>query len=428
MVNNKVSVIIPIYNAEKYLSNTFNCLLDQDYQYYEVLAVNDCSTDNSARIIAEYKDLFIKSNVNFIFIDREKNGGLCTAINSGVENSSGDYLCFPDADDDISPDYISSMVETLENVSNKWVRCNYTLVLDEENREYDIDLPAKSCYKNDFYDFVSKYIPHNAWNMMIEKSYFLSCIGSQIYNSRLTQEWSLLLPLSYYSDYARCDKILYRYHVRKNAMSSWLNGDLSSVIEHFNALEELNVTIIDFLENVDNDSISVSKRAINIYYHLMRYKQYTKAQNEVLAKKEINEMLKKTSSIICKKLYYTIDDADLYVRFVFDKLLEADMHNNIINFDKYKKICEKGYVVLYDKPGIRLVTALISAFGKPVSVISCSELVPSQWSGIPKMCLIENSDIYKKTVEKDISSSEQYFDFRDIRNSLRGWASREMTF
>lgn len=194
----KVSVIIPIYNADKYLSTTLQCLLEQDYPNYEVIAVNDCSSDGTSEVISSFVPLFVAKGTVLKNVNRECNGGLCAAINSGIEASDGDYLCFPDADDEISPKYISSMMKVLEaDFDKKWVRCNYTIVLDEENREYDVLLPEKSCYKNDYFDFISKYIPHNAWNMIIEKAYFEKCIGKQIYDSRLTQEWSLLLPLSY---------------------------------------------------------------------------------------------------------------------------------------------------------------------------------------------------------------------------------------
>lgn len=423
----KVSVIIPLYNAEKYLSDTLKCLLEQDYPDYEVLAVNDCSNDDSVRIITEFADRFREKNIDLILVDRAENGGLCAAINSGIERAEGSYLCFPDADDEIASDYISSMMEVLEKEpSKKWVRCNYTIVLEEEHREYNVNLPSKSVYKNDYYDFISKFIPHNAWNMIVEREYFCQCIGSQIFDSRLTQEWSLLIPLSYYSDYARCDKVLYRYHIRKNAMSSWQNKDIESVIEHFNALEQLNLTMIDSLNCEDAKLLAVSKKALKIYYHLMKYKKYAQKSYDELKDKELAELYANSHDVIGNEFAAMINEPDLYVRIVFDRLLEADTCGLKLLYDEYNKLFENGFVVLFDKPGQKLMTALTAAYGKPIKMIYHSDFEASQWKSEIKICLIENSQIFNQLIDRDREFSEQYYDYRDIRESLRGWAAREV--
>ena len=423
----KVSVIIPVYNAEKYLPETLRCLLEQDYPDYEVLAVNDCSTDGSTGIINEFAERFREKNTDLILVDRLVNGGLCAAINSGIGRAKGSYLCFPDADDEIAPDYISSMMKILEKEpSKKWVRCDYTIVLEEEGREYDVHLPSKSVYKNDYFDFVSKFIPHNAWNMIVEREYFEQCIGSRIYDSRLTQEWSLLIPLSYHSDYARCGKLLYRYHIRKNAMSSWQNKDIESVIEHFDALEQLNLIMTDSLDCDDEEFLAVSKRALKIYYHLMKYKKYAQKSYDEQADRELEELYAVSYDLTYGEFAARINEPDLYVRVVFDKLLGADTGSAEMRYDEYKELFKSVFVVLYDKPGKKLMTALTAAYGEPVKIIYHSDYDAAQWSSAVKVCLIENSQIYKDIVDRDFGSAERYFDYRDIRESLRGWAAREV--
>ena len=105
-MKNKVSVIIPIYNVEQYLARCLDSVINQTYKNLEIICVNDCSPDNSINILEEYsqKDNRIK------IIQREKNGGLSAARNSGFDIAVGEYVYFLDSDDWIDLDYIEKMV------------------------------------------------------------------------------------------------------------------------------------------------------------------------------------------------------------------------------------------------------------------------------------------------------------------------------
>lgn len=90
----KISIIVPIYNAERFLDDTIKTVLNQTYSNWELLLVNDCTKDNSKKIYERYsKDEKIK------WFDLEKNSGAAIARNKGIELSTGDYLCFLDSDD-----------------------------------------------------------------------------------------------------------------------------------------------------------------------------------------------------------------------------------------------------------------------------------------------------------------------------------------
>ena len=90
----KISVIVPVYNVEKYLSKCLNSIIEQQYPDIEVIVVDDGSTDNSSEIIKEYvhRDDKIKYY-------KKENGGLSDARNYGVKKATGDYICFIDSDD-----------------------------------------------------------------------------------------------------------------------------------------------------------------------------------------------------------------------------------------------------------------------------------------------------------------------------------------
>ena len=89
-----VSIIIPVYNAEKFIDETINTVLDQTYTNWELLLVNDCSTDNSVKLIQKYlKDERIK------LINNKVNSKAAISRNNGIKEAKGRYICFLDADD-----------------------------------------------------------------------------------------------------------------------------------------------------------------------------------------------------------------------------------------------------------------------------------------------------------------------------------------
>lgn len=103
----KVSVIVPIYNVESYLRRCLDSLVKQKHQNIEIIMVDDCSTDNSASIAKEYAEKYPQ----FLFIQKEVNGGLSAARNTGMKATTGEWLAFVDSDDWVTEDYISSMYE-----------------------------------------------------------------------------------------------------------------------------------------------------------------------------------------------------------------------------------------------------------------------------------------------------------------------------
>ncbi len=105
-----ISVIVPVYNVEKYLGKCLDSILDQTFEDFEIILVEDCSTDNSKKICGEYAGR--DGRIRCIY--QEKNGGLGKARNTGIVNARGKYLMFVDSDDYID----SRMLEVLyENIT-----------------------------------------------------------------------------------------------------------------------------------------------------------------------------------------------------------------------------------------------------------------------------------------------------------------------
>ena len=90
-----VSIVVPVYNAENFLKDTIQTVLEQTYPNWELLLVDDCSNDNSVGIIKEY----VKDDKRIRLLKNEKNSGAALTRNHGIKEAKGTYLCFLDADD-----------------------------------------------------------------------------------------------------------------------------------------------------------------------------------------------------------------------------------------------------------------------------------------------------------------------------------------
>ena len=128
MIMKKISIIVPVYNAEPYLKKCLDSLFNQNYLDYEVIAINDGSKDHSLEILRDYQ----KKYDNLIVID-DTNHGQGHARNLGIKNAKGSYLTFVDSDDYIASDFLIDLANKLEEddydivISDLWkVYDNYT--------------------------------------------------------------------------------------------------------------------------------------------------------------------------------------------------------------------------------------------------------------------------------------------------------------
>lgn len=103
------SIVIPIYNAEKYLSKTLDSVQKQDYQNFEALLIDDGSSDSSADICMQFS-----SKDNRFHLYQKSNGGVCSARNCGIEKATGEYILFIDSDDIVEPMMLSNCLKLIQ--------------------------------------------------------------------------------------------------------------------------------------------------------------------------------------------------------------------------------------------------------------------------------------------------------------------------
>lgn len=131
-----ISVIIPVYNAAKVIEKSFSSLLDQTYEFLEIIIINDCSSDGSLNEILKWKnELEKKEHIIVKIFSHERNQGVAVARNTGLDNATGEYIYYLDADDALECDSLRLLVEhAIENKCDI-VGCNWILSFEKHHRK-----------------------------------------------------------------------------------------------------------------------------------------------------------------------------------------------------------------------------------------------------------------------------------------------------
>lgn len=126
----KISVVIPSYNRAHLLPRTIKSVIDQTYQDFEIVIVDDCSQDDTYDVVMALKNTY--DNYDIRYIAHQKNRGESGARNTGIENSLGEYVAFLDSDDEWLPEKLCEQISFLKDNSCDGVVCEYYLVDNNE--------------------------------------------------------------------------------------------------------------------------------------------------------------------------------------------------------------------------------------------------------------------------------------------------------
>ena len=178
-MNEKITVIVPVYNVEHYLDKCLDSLINQTYKNLEIIVINDGSTDNSGIICQEYAQ---KDN-RIIYIEKE-NGGQSEARNMGLDRMTGTYVTFVDSDDWVEPNYVEVLYKKLLEYCADIAVGNYYSYNEQEGIFY-FHIFGNSYYEK-VYDNVSIF--ENFYESEHMKNFALICVGGKLYKSDLFRE------------------------------------------------------------------------------------------------------------------------------------------------------------------------------------------------------------------------------------------------
>lgn len=286
-----VSIIMPVYNEEKTILNAVNSILEQTFRDFELIVVNDGSTDNTLQLLNNVKD------ERLVIVNKE-NGGVSTARNSGLHVAIGNYILFVDADDSVSID----VVEELINHANK--SKDRRLIIFQSLIHY----PKKVREKNPFKQYQGKHKTNDLIGELIENEILNSPWGKLFlhepikensirFNEDLLIAEDLVFNVDYlrYSDYIEFVNVGY-YHYFPG-----IEGSLTSSLsrEKYESLKLSTRILSEFIYSTFNLRNEISylefKNDLAYLQHLKNKKDFFKRHLSYMSKKEY--IFKKTGLI-----------------------------------------------------------------------------------------------------------------------------------
>lgn len=215
-----VSVIIPVYNVEKYLARCLDSVVGQTYQNLEIILVNDGSTDRSGEICGQYAERDAR-----IRLFTQENQGLSAARNTGLDHMNGEYVTFVDSDDYISLFFVEILLKALLELKVPIAMCRFDYI-DEEKGGQGIPCPASKANfrilsRDNVYDEIDRRVYNvviAAWGKIYSKSIF---DGLRFDVGRLCED-SFIVHKVYDRIDIVCstDTVLYHYVQRSNSITS----------------------------------------------------------------------------------------------------------------------------------------------------------------------------------------------------------------
>lgn len=305
MKNELISIIVPIYNVEKYLKQCINSIINQTYKNIEIILVDDGSPDKCGEICDEYS----KKDDRIIVIHK-KNGGLSDARNKGIDIANGEYLTFVDSDDFVENNYIEKLYNSIKLNNAKIAQCGISKVNESS------EIIEKLCYEESFvktsYEILNnwygKHLIENVvvWNKMYAKELFKDI---RFPVGKIHEDEFTTYKLIYFSKKVTiiCNPL---YNYRQNNDS--IMGKKFS-IKRLDLLEALEQRIQFFKEKNEKDLyenvVRVYIKQLRMYY--IKTRKYisnsNKIQKEIIEKyKEINFEIKKIKKISFKEKFKSL--------------------------------------------------------------------------------------------------------------------------
>ena len=270
----KVSVIVPIYNVEKYLEKCINSLLSQTLEDIQIILVNDGSKDNSGTIAKKYAE---RNKDKVIYVEKE-NGGLSDARNYGLKYSTGDFVAFLDSDDYIEKNAYEEMYNKAIEENADYVECDF---IWEYPNKAKIDQQYKYQNKKEMLSFVRVV----AWNKLIKRSLIIEHNlefpkGLRYEDVEFTYK---LIP--YINKFAYVDKPFIHYVQREGSIANVQNERTAEI---FTVLDE----VIEFYKK--NNIYEEYKEELEYNYARYLLCSSLKRMCKIKNKKTRKELLQKT--------------------------------------------------------------------------------------------------------------------------------------
>ncbi|MDO5728176.1 MAG: glycosyltransferase [Actinomycetaceae bacterium] len=320
-----VSVVVPVYNVEDYVSTCVDSLLSQTYPNLEILLVDDGSTDKSGSIIDTFSDPRLR-------VFHQENGGLSSARNFGLEHANGEFLCFVDSDDVVREDFVESMLNVALVNDCDLVICDLIGFVDEQPPSLDRQpVIAHPIARDDAIDCLYQSDSLVRFTVAVTKLYRQDLYTTLRFpHGKLHEDVAVALPiiLSSHRIY-ELDSALYFYRDNPRSIMnspSWAHLDgLVFYEEHYRTLEKMghpaakSAQLAAFktaISNLVDFSRDQDKKSTKRFHHLLSHVQYLARRIEVhgLRPRDVALVL---VTRVCPRTAISIYTVALHVRNTF---------------------------------------------------------------------------------------------------------------
>lgn len=298
----KVSVIIPVFNVEPYLKECLNSLIPQTLKDIEIICIDDCSTDNSLKILQEYA----KKDERIKVFEQKENKGQGFARNFGITLAQGEFITFCDPDDYVEKTMYEKMYAQAKNLNSDVVMCEVKKFF-EKTKKFKVKktyLSYKNVYKSELANLkprtnidkseISKLIlvtPAYSWNKIYKRDFILKN-NIKFLNSKTYEDTVFgISALIFAENVSYIDEHFYTYRIRKTSSLRSNNDILPTFTQTLDKIYEflrsnnlyekfenhLKYFIIANLKNIYNRGFEIDKTFIdNIKYLNSKEKSYLK--------------------------------------------------------------------------------------------------------------------------------------------------------
>lgn len=302
MEKDLISIVIPVYNVERYLSRCIESILNQTYENWEAVFVNDGSKDNSLEILKDYQ----KRDNRIIVIDK-KNEGSGVARNTGVERSKGEYLTFLDSDDWYEKDFLEKLYNNLKENNSDISMCNPRMTYDDTQKNKNINVyHFNSIDLSKFPDEILGILAMPViWNKLYKKEIIIKN-DIKFPNYSFSEDVEFLYKVFLYvNKVSKVEEYLYNYYQRDNSETKKIKREsieqVYKVIENIESYVKNN--FIDKLEIFHQYKIqfiySVSQIFLSRINNDKRLKQIINNNNNLIVKNiEIKNIIRNKKILI----------------------------------------------------------------------------------------------------------------------------------
>lgn len=294
----EISVIVPVYNVEKYLKRCVDSILNQSYKDFELILVDDGSKDSSGKICDEYGQT--DSRVKVI---HKENGGVSAARNTGLKFATGEYVMFVDSDDYIDEDTLLEMTKyagsDIVTSGLRFVDINENLLFENNNDTIE-KININEFINNNYVDFYKKYILSGPYNKLYKRQIIIQ--ENIFFNENLSICEDGLFVINYLSvakTISNVSKCFYNYvqYSENNLMSKYNSNAVDASLQLYNAKQKLmtineckNEDVMNFLNKEETETILGFLSQIYSRSKLKNNEKYKKLKTE-LQKSQVKDLL-----------------------------------------------------------------------------------------------------------------------------------------